>query len=345
MSAPAPHGWRTRLKRVPGVAGLARRLFSPSFEGAWLYRQEVVGWLYDARLRRQLPWPLRPFAAWAAVQRPLWDDVVGGQPVLRAGMAVAERLGMADHARIEVGPYTAFVSLRDPRLLQVPNELTDASDTRVLARLLGPGDSFVDVGANHGAFSIVASHLVGRGGAVVAVEPQPHLAALVRRSLAANAPETRTAVHALALSDRDGALDLHVPRGSSGSATLLDGVATDAAWDTIRVPVARLDDAVAWRDLPGRVVVKLDVEGGEAAVLRGARSFVEARRPALLIEVNPSRIASAEGAGSLVALVRDLGYDAFAELDAPGDARPLGGVDLGHQRNVVLYHRDRPAPA
>ena len=343
MSAPAPPRWRTRLKRVPGVAGLARRLFSPSFEGAWLYRQEVVAWLYDARLRRQLPWPLRPFAAWAALQRPFWDDVVGGQPVLRAGMSVGERLGMADHARLDVGPYIVFVSLRDPRLLQVPNELTAASDTRVLARLLGPGDSFVDVGANHGTFSVVASHLVGRGGAVVAVEPQPHLAALVRRSLDANAEHAEHAVHALALSDRDGVLRLHVPRGSSGSATLLDGVAGDDTWDTLEVPVARLDDAVAWQDLPGRVVVKLDVEGGEAAVLRGARLFVAARRPALVIEVNPSRIASAEGAGSLLALVRDLGYDAYAELDAPDDPRPLDGIDLGRQRNVVLLHRDRPA--
>lgn len=343
MSPSSPTSWRAQLKRVPGVAALAERLFSPSFEGAWLYRQEVVSWVYDARLRRQLPWTLRPFAAWAALQRPLWDDVVGGQPMLRAGMTVGERLGMADHARLEVGPYTVFVSLRDPRLLQVPNELTAQSDTRVLPRLLGPGDSFVDVGANHGTFSIVASHLVGSGGAVVAIEPQSHLAGLVRRSLEANAPATETAVHALALGDTPGALRLHVPRGSSGSATLLDGVATDETWASVEVPVARFDDAVDWRSLPGRVVVKLDVEGGEAAVLRGARAFVEARRPALVMEVNPSRMASAEGAGSLLALLSDLGYDGYAELDAPDAVRPLSEADLERQRNVVILHRDRSA--
>ena len=343
MSTAAPPRWRAAAKRVPGVAGLARRLFSPSFEGAWLYRQEVVSWLYDGRLRRQLPWPLRPFAAWAAVQRPLWDDVVGGRAVLRAGMAAAERLGMADHARVDVGPYAVFVSLRDPRLLQVPNELTAASDTRVLSALLGPGDSFVDVGANHGAFSIVASHLVGPGGAVVAVEPQPRLAELVGRSLEANAPETSRAVHALALSDAPGRLRLHVPRGSSGSATLVDGVA-GPGWDAVEVETARLDDAVAWRALPGHVVVKLDVEGAELAVLRGARAFVAARRPALVAEVNPSRMAAAGGAGPLLALVAELGYDAYAELDAPTDARPLAEVDVGRQRNVVLWHRDRPRP-
>ena len=331
--------WRRWLRQIPAVDRLAQRLFSPSFEGAWLYRQDVVSWLYDRELRRQLPWPYRTFAAFAALQRPFWDDVVWGYPFVRAAGAVSRRLGHLDAVPIAVGDRVAHVSLRDPRFLQVPNELaSDRADTRVLRHFLRPGDSFVDIGANHGTFSIVAAHLVGAGGALVAVEPQPRLAALVGRSLEANAPDAARTVLPVALGDAPGVLRLHVPRGSSGSATALDTALADADVDTFEVPVRRLDDALDWRSLPGAVFVKLDVEGAEGAVLRGATDFVAGRAPTLMMEINPSRIASADGSVALLDVLRALGYTGYAELDAPHDVRPLDAIGLTPQRNVILLH-------
>ena len=274
MSARAPHGWRTRLKRVPGVAGLARRLFSPSFEGAWLYRQEVVAWLYDPALRRQLPWPLRPFAAWGRAPAPaLGRRGVGASPCSGRGWPWARGWGMPDHARLDVGPYAGVrVAPATPRLLQVPNELTPASEH---ARARGPARSGRLVRRRgrqpRGVLDCrLAPRRAGRGRSWPSSRSPTWPASSAARS-GANAPDAATAVHALALGDAPGVLRLHVPRGSSGSATLLDGVASDATWDTLDVPVARLDDVLGGQDLPGRVVVKLDVEGGEAAVLRGAR--------------------------------------------------------------------------
>lgn len=338
MSALPTSTWRARLKKIPGVAPLAKRLFAPTFEGAWLYRQEVVQWLYDPSLRRQLPLPFRTFATYCAAQRPLWDDVVGGATALRAAMSARRRLGLPGHARLEVGDDVVYVSLDDPRMLQVPNELASPeADTRVLHALLGPGDAFIDVGANHGSFSIVASRLVGPEGAVVAVEPQPRLAGLVERSLAENAPGTDRRVLPFALADEPGTLCLHVPPGSSGSATLLSDVPEAAGWEAYEVPVRRLDDVVDPASLPGRLVMKLDVEGAEVGVLRGGLGLLRARRPALLLEINPRRIADASGPEALLAVAREAGYDGYAEVDLSGAVLPLDDLDTGRHRNVVLF--------
>ena len=328
---------RATLKRIPGVDRLARRLFAPTFEGAWLYRQSVVEWLYDPALRRQLPGPLRAFALWCGIQRPLWNDVVGGFEAIRAATRVRKALGLPDSVRLEVAPYVVWLNLDDPRFLQVPNELRPDSDTRVLQALLTPGDTFIDVGANHGSFSIVASRRVGSEGLVVAVEPQAKLATLVERSLAETSPETESRVLPIALGDAPGTLHLHVPPGSSGSATLLHEV-PEEDWAAVSVPVQRLDDTLDVEALPGHVVLKVDVEGAEAAFLRGATNLFSARRPTLLFEINPRRMKTAGGEDSLRALLRQMGYTRYAEFDTPTDAHPLDAADLSHQRNVVLYH-------
>ena len=89
---------------------------------------------------------------------------------------------------MQLSGYQVFLATLDMRLFQVVNELaTQDTDTRVLSSLLSEGDTFLDVGANHGSFAIVASKLVGANGFVVAVEPQPRLAKALGKSLTANA--------------------------------------------------------------------------------------------------------------------------------------------------------------
>jgi precorrin-6B methylase 2 len=79
---------------------------------------------------------------------------------------------LPDHSRVEVGGHTIFVDLLDPRFLQVIHEVRSPdTDLQVLSRLLSEGDTFIDVGANHGSFSVVASSVIGAEGHVIAVEP------------------------------------------------------------------------------------------------------------------------------------------------------------------------------
>src|SRR5207245_4722448 len=113
--------------------------------------------------------------------------VFGGSFRLRLLGRLITLARLPDELPLRVGEHVVYLDLCDARMPMVIHELRDFdADMRILERLLRPGDTLLDVGANHGTYSIVASKLVGFGGAVVAVEPIPKLARLIEKSLAAN---------------------------------------------------------------------------------------------------------------------------------------------------------------
>ena len=88
------------------------------------------------------------------------------------------------------------------------------------------------LGANHGSFSVVESFIIGAEGHVIAVEPQPRLSALLRRSLEVRKSPYK--VHQLALGDRSGDVSLHIP-DSSGAAGMHEGHSATHSHRTLSV--------------------------------------------------------------------------------------------------------------
>ena len=126
-----------------------------------------------------------------------------------------------------------------------------------------PGDRVADVGANIGAYTIAAAR---RGAFVTSYEPNPNVAALLRRHVALNGVADRVDVREVALGED--ARHAHLaPRGTLDMASQIDETGTFA------VRVEKLDEPFD--------VVKIDVEGYELEVLRGAAALLsdEARRP------------------------------------------------------------------
>jgi FkbM family methyltransferase len=155
--------------------------------------------------------------------------------------------------------------------------------TKWLLANLGPGQVFVDVGANVGYYSLLAAQLVGPRGRVVAFEPNVRVRARLEDHVRWNRVGDIVTVVGAALADvRDGALDLFVPERDeeSGIASLhrtplLEGKGATA----MRVPSQRLDDWLEGSSLPRINVMKIDVEGAEARVLEGMRRTLLSRRP------------------------------------------------------------------
>ena len=123
--------------------------------------------------------------------------------------------------------------------------------------------------------TVLAATAAGRGGRVVAVEPHPELFAVLQQNAAYAA---RSGCHVetrpVALGDHHGQALLHVPQSfadNDGTATLVDG---GPAAVQVPVVVERLDDLLP----TGASVLKLDVEGFEASVLRGAKQLLAERR-------------------------------------------------------------------
>src|SRR5688500_587619 len=83
---------------------------------------------------------------------------------------------LADTATVRLDGHCARVDMLDARSMWVFDELLELTpEARTVRALLREGDSFLDVGANHASYSLLAARIVGPGGAVEAFEPQPRL--------------------------------------------------------------------------------------------------------------------------------------------------------------------------
>ena len=157
----------------------------------------------------------------------------------------------------------------------------EKAETALLLALFKDCDRFIDVGANLGYYTCLA---LKQGVPVMAFEPQPQNLACLYRNLVANGWEDRAEVIPVALSERPGLLSLF---GASGpSASLVKGWAGYSSRHVQRVPVSTMDHLVSGRFAGERLVVKIDVEGAEYGVLKGATRLLEREpKPAWLLEV------------------------------------------------------------
>jgi FkbM family methyltransferase len=152
-----------------------------------------------------------------------------------------------------------------------------------------PGDTVWDVGANVGVFGFAAAHVAGPGGRVLAIEADPWLADLMRRSAhqrpAASAP---VEVLCVAASDQCDVQSFETPEWTrSGSHLASSEGASEAlvgrSIESHPVITVSLDWLAARRPAPA--VLKIDVEGSELAVLEGAGELLARHRPKILLEV------------------------------------------------------------
>ena len=160
-------------------------------------------------------------------------------------------------------------------------------ETALLRALLKPGDTLVDVGANLGYFSLVGAAAVGAGGRVVALEPDPRMAAELEENVRRNGLDHVHTVRAAAF-DRRGTATLagyDEAAGNWGVSTLQSAPASPT---TFTVECAPLDDLLDDLGIDGVSLVKIDVEGAEQAVLRGMRAgLARGRYRRVMVELHP----------------------------------------------------------
>lgn len=160
----------------------------------------------------------------------------------------------------------------------------DLSASETLFRLARPGGLHLDVGANIGYMTALLSFRAGSSGRVLAFEPHPVVGERLARNVERMARHSDAApveLHRVALSDTDGSGRLVNPDRFEQNTGLARLSASDEAGG-VSVLVRRVDDVLGDRTA---VVTKIDVEGHEAAVLRGAnRALAEKRLRHVLFE-------------------------------------------------------------
>lgn len=201
------------------------------------------------------------------------------------------------------------------------------------------GDTIVEVGANIGTETLGFADIVGRGGHVVALEPYgPNVDVLQRVVEDAAADQVR--VRAVAAADAPGTLPFAAPADPRYSG--VGHLGTDDGSATVEVEVTTLDALVADGVKPA--LVAMDVEGGELAVLRGARRLLQRIRPVMVLEACASHAVRAggsldavraelEGHGYTVRAIRRFGLR--TAVTTP-DAEPCNWVAVPDERDDLL---------
>jgi FkbM family methyltransferase len=174
--------------------------------------------------------------------------------------------------------------------------------------LLEPGATFVDVGANEGYFSVIASTLVGSAGRVIAVEPQQRLRNVLERNFDLNDIRNVTVVDR-AISNTRASATLHLsPDMNTGSTALRQTTAYST--EQVQVDTMTLSDLVHDYAIDRIDLMKMDIEGFEyEAILGSPELFREQRIKALALELHPrALVARGHTAEGIVHMLKSYGY-------------------------------------
>ena len=160
-------------------------------------------------------------------------------------------------------------------------------DLVYLAAKASPGSVIVDVGANIGVWTLLLSSKVGPDGRVIACEPSEQTYEALARNLSLNRLRNAIPIR-VALSDASGTVRLY--RAADATRNSLGRTRSDVADDFEDVHAVTLDALVEELQLGHVDILKIDVEGAEPMVLRGAAKTLEAFRPTVLFEINATAL-------------------------------------------------------
>ena len=197
--------------------------------------------------------------------------------------------------------------------------LPERGSMRFLMDYLHPGDGFVDVGANIGIYSLLASTVPDVR--VLAFEPASVAYGRARENIALNGIEDSVVILPYAAGSADGSVLL------TSDLDVTNRVVPNGTTGPVEEAIMVALDGLTSPPMPSRVdVVKVDVEGGELDVLSGARDLIRRDEPALIVEVNDPQ--------ALGVALDELGYSCVAydpERRSLDPTRPVDHVN----RNII----------
>ncbi len=156
-------------------------------------------------------------------------------------------------------------------------------------RFLAPGMTVLDIGSHHGFYTLMASRKVGLQGKVIAVEASPRERERLRLHLRINRCKNVT-VESRALGEAKGIAELYLVSGGETGCNSLRPPDVARPTKCVSVSVEPLDRVLEEHEIDRVDFIKLDVEGAELSVLKGARNLLDRRpRPLILVEVEDIR--------------------------------------------------------
>jgi len=251
----------------------------------------------------------------------------------------ADLLPLSHHKWIAaevLGRFTMWLDLRDRYVSRgcLFGEW-EPEETAFLQSRLQEGQTVLDIGANLGWFTLVAASKIGSTGKVHAFEPRPETLAMLSKTIALNTLERVVEVWPYALSDAEGELLLNwADKTDNPGHSFLSKTETSIAnHESARVKSVRLDDL-----LPDVApdVVKIDVEGAEPLVMRGALNALRRKKPVILSELFPDQLKSVSGVttAEYIAQMEREGYGCYM-LENGFPKQRLRDYPIGYNKELA----------
>jgi FkbM family methyltransferase len=217
-----------------------------------------------------------------------------------------------------------------------------------LRSTLRPGDGFIDIGANIGHYSLLASRLVGENGKVLAVEPAQWIHSILDQHIRLNGAANVRTVQ-VAASDACGKLELYpgAPDNIGKTSTV------SRKGEPVMVEALPLSQILREDEIRCARVIKIDVEGAELQVLRGLAPVLGRMRDDLeiVMEISPSLMPEADAAQAEIFATmaahgflasrfdNDYRVDSYLRGQHSKRPAPLGDMRIEHQADILFTRR------
>lgn len=206
----------------------------------------------------------------------------------------------------------------------------------LLTKVLKPGTTFIDIGANMGLYTLFAASRVGETGRVVAIEPSAREMKILESNVKQNGLGN-VRLRQIALSDRDSEVELLVAGLENSGHNTLGAFGYNTALDhKERVRAVCLDELVQSEEIERVDVVKMDIEGAELAALRGAPETLARFHPLLLVELSDRALEHQHATScDVLDLLAQHGYRLLGFAPDTGLPAPLAPQDYFDSQNVI----------
>lgn len=196
--------------------------------------------------------------------------------------------------------------------------------SKVVLGLIEPGDHVLEIGGHVGYYTLGMAHKVGPQGSVTTFEANPRLATLARRSVRFNGYADWVDIRQQAASDQSGQLRFTLSRQFGGGGHIYVGdCALGQDTEVIEVDAVRIDDL----DLPDIKLIRIDAEGSEPLILRGAEKLLKKPDIVLCIEWDVVQMRSRTQPEEFAGWLADQGF-LFWKITTRGRLEGVAVADL-----------------
>jgi len=184
----------------------------------------------------------------------------------------------------------------------------EASETKIMRSMIRPGMTVVDIGANIGYYTLIASRRVGNEGQILAFEPEPKTYEVLKTNIHAN-NIVNTQCFPLAISSHAGEERLFLSSENKMKHSLLS---QDTQTDFIKVTTCTLDDFMEKRSISKVDFIKMDIEGAEGLALSGLIGTLQKLGPTIMTEYAPERLQRlGQDPVEFIQMLQRIGYCVF----------------------------------